>query len=159
MRAQWQHHLVEDPREHGGREEDDRSQRLGAGVDEIVTDIRRQHEDAAGFDREGAIVAAQLAGAGDDAPRFPGWAGVPAQTIAGLDFEDDGGRLIGAMAALGDEDAGPLYVGHSLATDLNACESSGIDRVEHHILHQVFKEIARSPGRETATDFQQPVIT
>src|SRR5215213_10038180 len=100
------HHVVEDLREHRGREEADRPQRLCARVDQVMADVGRQHEDAARTDREDAVITAQLAGSGDDILSLFGLIGVPAEPAARLDLEDDRRRLVRPVSPIGDE--GPL---------------------------------------------------
>src|SRR3954462_9706451 len=71
-----------------------------------MTDVGRQHEDAARTHREDAVVTLQLAGSGDDVLGLFGLIGVPAEPAARLDLEDDGRRLIRPVSPIGDE--GPL---------------------------------------------------
>ena len=85
MHVRRQHRIVEGLREHGRREERDRSQRLPARIDEIMPHRRWQDENAS---RPNLMVASvfqtQLSRAGDNILGLLGRVRVPAKTMAGL---------------------------------------------------------------------------
>ena len=157
MAVERLHDVVEDLGEHRGGEEADRPQHLRSGVDQVVPDVGREHENAARPDREDAVVTMQLARPGDDVLRLLGLVGVPAESRARLDLEDDRGRLVRAVSAVGDEGTLPTHRIVALAVDLRARQVKRRDRV--HTIPFTF-ESGRScrAGTPTDTAHAEPIV-
>jgi hypothetical protein len=105
-----EHHVVERLREHRRGEKGHGPEGFRADIDEIVTQRRREHKDAArAYGMLAAILEQQLTGAGDNVLRFLGGVRVPAEMSAGFDFVNDGGRLRRAVPAVESERGIPFH--------------------------------------------------
>src|SRR5262249_17502136 len=112
-------HLVEVLREHRRCEEGDGTQRLLAGVLEIVAHRRRQDEHAAGFGlMRGPVFEIELAGSRDDVLRLLGRVSVPTDPLSRLDPVDDGRKGSRPRSAIDGAGAPPTYGRVSFAPPL-----------------------------------------
>ena len=91
-------------------EEPDHLEVLGAGVVEVVSLALGEHDDVAGAHRVGALVAQQLAAAGEDELGLLGGVGVAAEPLARRHGEVDHRRTRGSVAAVGEEATDPLRI-------------------------------------------------
>jgi hypothetical protein len=91
----------------GLREEGDDPQILGPGVVEVVRGPFIEDEDVARLDPDRLVVEQQLTFPGEDELRLLGGVDVLAESVPGRDREVDRRRLLGVLAAVGEEAADP----------------------------------------------------
>ena len=128
MHVRGQHHVIELLDKHGRGEERHRPQGLLARVGEVVSQRRRQDENAARPDLVlAAVFQAKFAGAREDILRLLGRIGMPAEAAARLDLIDDGRGRGRSVPAISRERAGSSHRGIIYAADLRARKSGGID--------------------------------